>query len=274
MIRNTLRKLKKQIELSLSPEKRDAENLRNELEAKLRFLKDTPRYTEVSSDILGKNTIIPDTASFLYMRDEIFKKEIYKFNSSKKDPVIIDCGANIGMSVIYFKQQFPQARLTAFEPDPHIFSILKKNVQSFGYDDITLLNNALWDSEKDLDFSSEGADAGRISSGNEKNNIKIKTLQLSKFLDQPVDLLKIDIEGAEYTVLKECQSGLKNVSKMFLEYHSFLNQEQTLDEILSILRKAGFRYNINHIGVISKQPFISVNSYSGMDLQLNIFAYR
>jgi len=74
--------------------------------------------------------------------------------------------------------------------------------------------------------------------------------------------------------LKECRSKLKNVDKIFLEYHSFVNEEQKLDEILAILKEAGFRYNINHIGVVSKQPFISVNTYSGMDLQMNIFAYR
>lgn len=274
MVRNTLKNIKKNVELALSKEKREQENLRLVQESKMNVLKNTPRYKELVSDILGKPMVIPDAASFLYMKDEIFSKEIYKFFSDKKDPLIIDCGANIGMSVLYFKKIFPQARIIAFEPDPKIFSILKKNTENFGYSDIKLYNNALWDSEKELDFSSEGADAGRISTENEKNIIKIKTLKLSDFLKEKVDLLKIDIEGAEYTVLKECSAGLKNVDKMFLEYHSFSNEEQKLDEVLAIVRGAGFRYNINHIGVVSKQPFVKVNTYSGMDLQLNIFAFR
>jgi hypothetical protein len=67
---------------------------------------------------------------------------------------------------------------------------------------------------------------------------------------------------------------LSNVERIFLEYHSFKGKEQSLHRILDILQGAGFRYNIQHIGVFSNHPFEEINSYMGMDLQLNIFAYR
>jgi FkbM family methyltransferase len=259
----------------LSKEKREQLRLNNEFNAKLVSLKNTPRFHSVTSDLLGRKLLIPDATSFLFIYDEIFVKEIYKFEATKKDPVIIDCGANIGLSILYFKNIYPSAKIIGFEPDPKIFSILKNNISSFDYQDVELINNALWEEEKELDFYSEGADAGRLSNTTDKTSmIKIKAVKLSTFLDSPVDLLKIDIEGAEYAVLKECQDKLKNVNKLFVEYHSFLNEEQMLDEILRILKNEGFRYNINQIGIVSKQPFVKVNNYSGMDLQMNIFAYR
>ena len=67
---------------------------------------------------------------------------------------------------------------------------------------------------------------------------------------------------------------LFNVDRIFLEFHSFLGREQMLPEVLSILKASGFRSNINHIGVYSPNPFVSILNYSNMDLQLNIFGYR
>ena len=55
---------------------------------------------------------------------EIFVEEIYKFESNKSHPVIFDCGANIGISTIYFKTIYPNAIVHAFEPDANLFEIL------------------------------------------------------------------------------------------------------------------------------------------------------
>ena len=238
-------------------------------------LKLTKRYKEGTSRLNGRKVFFSDSASYLFIKEELFDKEIYKFECNKTNPLIIDAGANIGLSIIYLKTIYPSAEIIAFEPDPVILNLCKRNIESFGLENVKLHQNALWNEEKVLKFYSEGADGGRIESqGALGDVIEVKTIRLREFLNQKVDFLKIDIEGAETVVLEDCVDKLHNVDKLFIEYHSFTNTKQDLHKILEILVNAGFRYNIQHIGVFSARPLITINYYFGMDLQLNIFAVK
>ena len=238
-------------------------------------LKKIPRYTVAKTVLLGKNIELADVPSFFSMYREIFKKEIYKFKTEAKKPYIIDCGANIGLSIIYFKKLYPKAEIIGFEPDKKIFDMLKNNMQSFGYNDVKIIQKALWNKGGETIFFSEGADAGRLADKNEMTNpATVMTTSLRGYLGRPVDFLKIDIEGAEMAVIKDCADLLINVKNLFVEYHSFSDKEQKLDTLLGILKKAGFRYYIYNFGVLSHHPFEEKKTYLGMDMQLNIYACR
>lgn len=217
-----------------------------------------------------------DSASFIFMYNEIFEKEIYRFYSEESEPYIIDCGANIGLSVLYFKKLYKNARIIAFEPDPEVFSVLKENCDLNNLTDVELINKAVWNCDSQLDFFSEGADGGRIAQlFDEKKIIQVQATRLKNFLSvDSVDFLKIDIEGSEYTVILDCMDELKNVQKIFIEYHSFIGQPQDIDRILSILKVSGFRLHINCPGLTSERPFINLNEYADMDMQLNIYGWR
>ncbi len=233
-----------------------------------------PRYKNFKLRLLGHTIECIDSASFLFMFKEIFRKEIYRFVSGKKNPVIIDCGANIGLSVIYFKQLFPHANITAFEPDIKIFEVLKRNIDSFSYTDVLLINKGLWNTDGKLNFFSEGADAGHIEANAAEANATIEVTRLRPFLNKQVDFLKIDIEGAEYTLLEDIKDLLHNVSNVFLEYHSYKNKQQILSDILNILKEAGYRFYITTPGLVSAHPFIHIDVYEKMDMQLNIYCIR
>ncbi|QQE66074.1 hypothetical protein GFS31_27700 [Leptolyngbya sp. BL0902] len=209
------------------------------------------------------------------MFDEIFKKEIYKFCSNSDRPFIIDCGANIGLSIIYFKRLFPNSEILAFEPDRSIFRILEKNISSFDFSGVKLLNQAVWDSATHLEFMSEGADGGRVVETDLKNlkKYQVEAIRIKDFLTKPVDLLKVDIEGAETTVIQDCKERLHYVKNLFIEYHSFVNSPQTLHAITQILADSGFRIHL-HPSFSSPHPFIERLAASGMDMQVNIFAFR
>jgi len=234
-----------------------------------------PRYQSAKVQLFSKSLELVDPASFLSSYEEIFNKEIYRFSTNVQCPYIIDCGANIGLSLIYFKRLFPKATIIGFEPDPRVFGVLERNIKSFQLQDITLFQKAVWTSETKLDFFSEGADAGRIAvSADQEKIITIETVRLKDHLKGNIDFLKVDIEGAETEVLKDCQEELKNVRNIFVEYHSFVGEEQTLDELLHTLSQAGFKYSIHQQGVFSPNPFVRINTSCAMDLQLNIFAFR
>lgn len=234
------------------------------------------RYKEGSTLFHGKKINYIDFASYQSTLNELFIHKIYSFKCDNETPIIIDCGANIGLSILFFKEIFPKAKIVGFEADPKVFSCLKKNIVGFNFNDVEIINKALWDSKTTLSFYSEGADGGRLeeNSSLDKNIIEVQTVCLSEYLYKKIDLLKIDIEGAEYQVLLESKELLNNVENLFVEYHSFEDKPQFLNEILDILTNAGFRYYISSIGVKSIHPFVKRNQYLGMDNQLNIFAYR
>jgi FkbM family methyltransferase len=236
-------------------------------------LRRMPRYQTTSTTLLGKPFRILDAASFLSMEREIFQQKIYAFSAANGSPRIIDGGANIGLSVFFFKNLYPSCRLTAFEPDPKVFSVLEENVRVHGSEGVELLQRALWSAETTLDFASEGADGGRVSRDKDSGNAFVQTVRLRDFLGEQIDFLKLDIEGAETEVLGDCADRLENVSNLFVEYHSFTSERQSLHRLFGILASAGFRVHIHPLSH-SPQPFLHRKTQLGMDLQLNVFAYR
>jgi len=90
------------------------------------------RYEEKKINFLNYKIRVPDALSFIWQFKEIFVDESYKFESELTEPVIYDCGSNIGMSCIYFKRIFPGAKIKAFEADPNISKYLKENLNANG----------------------------------------------------------------------------------------------------------------------------------------------
>jgi FkbM family methyltransferase len=241
----------------------------------LEELKDQPFGTKGSIQIDGKTFVYHDAASFYTTWREIFVNHLYKFHSRSPQPYIVDCGANMGVSVLYFAKNYPGAQILAFEPDPAIYQVLEKNVSSFSLSNVSLSNKAVWDSKTVLTFYTDNGMAGSVEN-TYKNQVpmKIHTERLLNYLDKRVDLLKMDIEGAEFTVLKDCIPGLKNVDHLFVEYHSFTGKEQHLEEILLILKNAGFRYHLRE-SFSRLSPFVD-NNYAceNLELAVNVFGYR
>lgn len=231
-----------------------------------------PRYTKFETSLLGNKTIGIDPKSFIFTYREIYLNKIYQFKLTRSTPYIIDCGANIGLSVIFFKNEYPHSVVLAFEPDEYIFKILQNNIINHNLNKIELKQVALWKNEGKMLFENEGADGGKIQESFGGN--KIKTETLSKYLDKQVDFLKIDIEGVEYEVLKECSDKLSNVENLFIEYHSFENKSQNLHQILEILVNNNFRYYLSVPGVTSINPLVRPQKYAGMDMQINIHAFN
>ena len=225
-------------------------------------------------NVLDFKIDVPDIASFLGQFRELFVDENYKFTSESNEPLIYDCGANIGLSCLYFKKLYPKAKIIAFEADKNIADILSKNLKKNSIEDVVVCDSAVWIHDSGIEFSVEGSDGGSIQGRGEK--IKVPSFRLKSFLEKSnieIDLLKIDIEGAEYEVIKDCEQSLNNVRNIFLEYHSWNSSPQKLSEILAVLEKNNFRYFINTVCGRS-QPFINKGEDQNMDLQLNIFAIK
>ncbi|SRR6266404_1217960 len=255
-----------------NPVGNDGSQLRNEM-ARLQAL---PRYQQTETDLLGEPLRLVDSASFLSSYREIFDEEIYRFPSLSNNPLILDCGANIGLGVIYWKRLYPSARIVAFEPDPGVFESLVWNCKQRQLEGVELVNKAVWSGPGEVSFLSEGADAGHVAFGSLRDatqTIQVPSVRLFDYLNEPIELLKLDIEGAEIEVLRDCQNKLDNINHLFVEYHSFLGQQQYLDEVFFILKRSGFRIHIKS-ELVTSMPFVERLNYLGLDNSLNIFAYR
>ncbi|GAC1707857.1 MAG: hypothetical protein NVS9B7_22010 [Flavisolibacter sp.] len=208
---------------------------------------------------------------------EIFVEEIYKFHALREDPFIIDCGANIGLSVIYFKSIYPKATITAFEPDITNADIFEKNIVMHQLKNITLVRAAVWNKADTLSFYSTGSQGSKIAADHRspQQPIQVKAIRLADLLQQTqVDFLKIDIEGAEFEVLQDCGPFLSNVQNIFLEYHGKDDSSDRLITIVKILKENKFSIYFKMADDKTKQPFIKRVVGEGVDVQINIFAYR
>lgn len=234
-----------------------------------------PRHQPFNLKLAGHPFQVVDSLSFYWSYREIFGNSLYQFPDSPASPRILDCGANLGLASLFFLRTYPACRLTALEPDPCLFPILRNNLQPHQSPDTQLLNVALTGQAGTYDFYQQGADAGRLRHpwpGLPGSPAKVRGIQLDDLLSQPVDFLKIDIEGGEVEVLSACKH-LRQAHYVFIEYHSFQGHPQELDVILSLLSREGFRYWLqNHF--TPKNPWSFTEAIGGMDVQVNIFARR
>ena len=224
---------------------------------------------------LNHKITVSDCLSFIFQFKEMYVKGYYEFNSECKAPVIFDCGSNIGVSVLFFKDKYPDAIIKAFEADPNISELLNKNLTTNSVNDVEVISKAVWVNNEGIEFGLEGADASSIFSNNKK--IRVPSIRLKDEIEMEgkIDLLKLDIEGAETEVIEDCKDSLGKIKNIFIEYHSFIGRDQNLDRILTVLKTNNFRYFIK-TDEPRERPFINHKSKISpdMDLQLNIFAYR
>lgn len=210
-----------------------------------------------------------DGPSLLYQYEEIIRRKSFDINTRNNSPVIYCCGANIGIEVTRLARQFPNAIIKAFEPDAELFSLLKSNTNRNGLR-VELYNAALSTADGTVSFQPDGKLGGKIGSGNRE----VKTIRLRELIakEESIDLLIMDIEGAENAVVPDIEDQLYKVKHFFLEWHGAMGNEQNLDRILQLLNRNGFRYRLNNnLGVA---PFQHVEPENGFDAMVEIYAIR
>lgn len=234
------------------------------------------RYVGGVADVKIGRIHYVDSLTLIAGLQELFVEEIYKVKDwARETPFILDCGANIGLSALYFANTY-NAKVYAIEADPNIFKALSANITTAQAGEIQGVNKAVWVNDKGVSFDLEGGYSGQIhqhGSDLVKSSIQIPSVRLRDLIVEfdKIDLLKLDIEGAENSVIFDCEGVLNKINYVFIEYHSNAKDSQLFGEILNILRKEGFRYHIKE-AFTSSHPFDKINEMAGMDLQLNVFA--
>jgi FkbM family methyltransferase len=220
----------------------------------------------------------PPAEDLLLFR-EIFVEEVYRSRKPDDSEVarIVDVGANVGYSILWFAARFPFAKIMAYEPVPEHVALLRDAVRINCLDGrVKLYPVAVGTESQDAYITTEGLRSQLVF---EDGPTRLKTAVVDFFESvgtQTVDILKLDCEGSEYDLLMDSRFAKLSVRTLLLEWHASKNRPQADLEIVARLRELGWQINRtveghtpdpnNRIGVVHAiQPKafgLSIESYS------------
>lgn len=180
----------------------------------------------------------PDIKSPFFLRvpssdvptfDQIFIRQEYDFDVKRTPRTIVDAGANIGLASIYFSNKFPDAKIIAIEPEESNLEVLRRNIAPYG--NIISVCGALWHENTRIDlvdpglgkwgFMTQAQDGVEERYGeivHEVQGMTVDTIMKEQGIDH-IDILKIDIEGAEREVFRDPSSWIGKVDALIVELH-------------------------------------------------------
>ncbi|NII27396.1 FkbM family methyltransferase [Pseudoflavitalea sp. X16] len=166
------------------------------------------------------------TTDFCVFR-QVLAFEQYNIKALKPERVnvIVDLGANIGLSVIYFKNRYPQAQIIAVEPEKANYDLLVKNVA--GLPAVHCMNNAIWHSHKNLGVFDNGGGAYsyQVKEESKEEKAVVQSVTINDIIEiyqlRKIDLLKIDIEGSEKELFSDNYAWLHKVGCIVIEVHDW-----------------------------------------------------
>lgn len=181
--------------------------------------------------------------------DQIVFRRMNDVLAGHDRPVILDCGANIGVTTLHYKRLYPEARITAFEPDPEFAPILRRNLARNGAPDVRVVESAAWTQTGTAAWVMEGRDGSRLAAGADAGTVAVSTVDLADHLTGDVDLLKLDVEGAEFELLPHLAPRLAAVRNVIVEVHiTDQSRYSQLARMLDTLTGAGFHVALNTYG--------------------------
>ena len=175
-----------------------------------------------------------------YICNQILSGKTYKKIDFIRDvKTILDVGANVGASAVYFSKIYPDAQIYAFEPAKAPYNLLEKNIELCS--NIKKYNFGLYSEDKNVPLYQSRVDSVTGSVGRSVDNSditeKIELKDIKKFLNEnnidQIDILKIDTEGCELPIFKAIlDTHLLNIKVIYVEYHSE-SDRIAIDEMLS-----------------------------------------
>lgn len=187
--------------------------------------KDTipPKIVKIQINDIKHPFYIRNHSSDVWMFQNVIVKQEYLFAYESPPKYIIDAGANIGMSAIWFANKFPEAKIIAIEPETSNYELLKENCRP--YPNISTVHAAVWHKNGEIELLNPGRGyygfVTQDSNQNSTNLVQALTIQqiMADAQINRIDLLKMDIEGAEKEVLENCHPWINKTSSLTIELH-------------------------------------------------------
>ncbi len=189
----------------------------------------------------------------------IFLNFEYYFLSNNSSPLIFDIGGGIGISTFFFKSLYPDARIVVFEPHPLACQVIEKNIKINNLKKVTLFKTAAANKEDKIFLYGEiGCVDNHCniyrSSIFKKWGIQhsscsqtlVQSEKLSKHINENVDFLKLNVEGAEYEIFEDLNENdkLKFIRNMYIKVHQWNDNIHLKERLLKILHNNSFQFTL------------------------------
>lgn len=184
-----------------------------------------------------------EPADDLMIAREVFIDEVYR-SPRRIDPSlvkrVVDVGANVGYSILYFLREYPQARIDAFEPHPLHCAQLEAHL-GVNDDGGRILIHPVAAGVKAGCSKLTDAGVGSQLDPCAATGYSVEVIDLFKWAgSEEIDLLKLDCEGSEYDLVMDERFGALKVSTMVVEWHATDAHPQARRDIFSRLESLGF----------------------------------
>lgn len=159
---------------------------------------------------------------------QIFYYKGYNYEFGFEPKVIFDCGANIGLATVYYKNRYPNAKIIAVEPESSNFEMLQRNTEK--YTDVHCVQSGIWNKTTNLKIHTGGAHWAFVTEEvdyEDATTVKAISIDelMKKFNVDYIDVLKIDIESSEKELFEaNWEKWLPKVKVLLVELHDNMKQ--------------------------------------------------
>lgn len=163
-------------------------------------------------------------SSDLYVYEQVLVENDYDFTGADDVKVIIDAGANNGLSSVLFANMFPNAMILAIEPDAGNYKMVTLNAKP--YLNIIPIHAALWSSVGTVRLSDPSENEWAYRTSDTGQGIDVDTVTVSSLIEQygidRISIFKSDIEGAEKEIFSNCSEWIDRVDSLIVELHDWI----------------------------------------------------
>jgi len=188
--------------------------------------------------------IRPAPAGDLSVAHEIFVQELYRSPrplASESVRRIVDVGANVGYAISYFAHSFPAAAIVAFEPHPAHLSQIAQNLAANRLEGRVTIVPAAAGVATGQAFLTDSGEASHLVVEAKNGQIPVPVVDFFATVGEgPIDLLKMDCEGAEYDLLIDDRFATLNPRGLVLEWHTSRERPHADEAICARLTNLGF----------------------------------
>lgn len=184
-------------------------------------------------------------------------------------PTIVDAGAHAGLASMFFLSEYPGSRVVAFEPNPNLAPLVRKNVEPWK-ERATVHEAALSTASGEATFHLTADNPLNVTGGLENReapernvqSFSVACLDARQVLPEHIDYMKLDVEGHEYPLLSMDLFTPQRVASMAIEFHDIRQQPARFRDTVQILSERGYRFADEDNQSLSKDEVLGLKDDS------------